>query len=177
MLTGLLVGRFQPLHLGHIETIKFTFNTVQTLIIVVGSAQLSHELRNPFTAGERIEMIRNSLLQVKEIDMRRIIIIPVPDTNIHALWTYNLDLLVPKYDIVFTNDPFTYGLFQERQKKIIIPKLYDRQKFSATLIRNYIIKNTNWKKLVHPETAKVIEEIKGIERLKMIWKKYKEKKY
>ena len=118
MLIGLLIGRFQPLHLGHIEAIKFALQELSTLVIVVGSAQISYELRNPFTAGERIKMIRNTLIHIDEIDVRNILIIPVPDTNIHALWTHNLDLLVPSYDVVFTNDPFTIALFQQRQKKL-----------------------------------------------------------
>ena len=118
MLIGLLIGRFQPLHLGHIEAIKFALQELSTLVIVVGSAQISYELRNPFTAGERIKMIRNTLIHIDEIDVRNILIIPVPDTNIHALWTHNLDLLVPPYDVVFTNDPFTIALFQQRQKKL-----------------------------------------------------------
>ena len=37
-----------------------------------------------------------------------------------------------------------------------------------------MIKKENWKDLVHFETAKVIEEINGIERLNLLWKKYNE---
>ena len=48
MLMGLLIGRFQPLHLGHIEALKFAMRQLSTLIIVVGSAQISYELRNPY---------------------------------------------------------------------------------------------------------------------------------
>jgi nicotinamide-nucleotide adenylyltransferase len=166
MLIGLFIGRFQPLHLGHIEAIKFAMRQLSTLIIAVGSAQISYELRNPFTAGERIKMIRNTLIHIDEIDIRNILIIPVPDTTIHALWTHNLDLLVPPYDIIFTNDPFTIALFQERQKKIVQPLLFERQN---------IVKKENWKNLVHFETVKVIEEINGIERLTLLWEKYKER--
>jgi nicotinamide-nucleotide adenylyltransferase len=163
MFIGLFIGRFQPLHLGHIEAIKFALRQLSTLIIVVGSAQISYELRNPFTAGERIKMIRNTLLHIDETDI-----------NIHALWTHNLDLLVPSYDVIFTNDPFTIALFQERQKKIVQPLLFERQKFSGTQIRENMVKKENWKDLVHFETAKVIEEINGIERLNLLWKKYNE---
>ena len=174
MFIGLLIGRFQPLHLGHIEAIKFALRQLSTLIIVVGSAQISYELRNPFTAGERITMIRNTLIHIDEIDIRNILIIPVPDITIHALWTHNVDLLVPSYDIIFTNDPFTISLFQQRKKKIIQPLLFERQKFSGTRIRYNMFKKENWKDLVHFETAKVIEEINGIERLNLLWKRYNE---
>lgn len=174
MLTGLFIGRFQPLHYGHIETIKSVLKTVDFLIIIVGSAQNSHELRNPFTAGERIQMIRNTLIKIKEIDISKILIIPISDTKVHALWTYNIDLLVPKYDLVFTNDPFTIVLYKERGIKTIQPELHHRKKFSGTLIRDYIIKDEDWKQLVHPETTKIIQDINGIDRLKKIWQKHKE---
>ena len=82
---GLFIGRFQPFHLGHLATIKFALKSVEQLVIVVGSADKSHELRNPFTAGERIEMIKSSLDTDNEIEISRIFIIPVPDINVHAL--------------------------------------------------------------------------------------------
>ncbi|MCL4518781.1 MAG: adenylyltransferase/cytidyltransferase family protein, partial [Thaumarchaeota archaeon] len=61
--TGLFIGRFQPFHLGHLSTVKFALKHVKQLYILVGSSQKSHELKNPFTAGERILMIRNALKQ------------------------------------------------------------------------------------------------------------------
>ena len=37
-----------------------------------------------------------------------------------------------------------------------------------------MVKEENWKNLLHFETVKVIEEINGIKRLSLLWKKYKE---
>src|SRR5678816_2438367 len=102
VLRGVLVGRFQPFHLGHLSAVKDSSREVDELIIVVGSSQRSHEFRNPFTAGERIEMIRETLVAEQGIDENRIMLIPVPDTDIHYLWTYQMDLLVPRYDWVYT---------------------------------------------------------------------------
>jgi nicotinamide-nucleotide adenylyltransferase len=95
-------------------------------------------------------------------------IIPVPDIGIHKLWTYNVDLLVPRYNVVFTNDQFTTMLFKERGIEIIHPELIDREKLSATEVRYRIANNKNWKELVAVDTAKIIEEINGIERIKTI---------
>ncbi|MDD3454709.1 MAG: adenylyltransferase/cytidyltransferase family protein, partial [Methanobacteriales archaeon] len=58
---GLLVGRMQPFHKGHLEVIKRILGEVDELIICIGSAQLSHSLRDPFTAGERIMMVTKAL--------------------------------------------------------------------------------------------------------------------
>ncbi len=73
MSRGIFVGRFQPFHLGHVATIKFALEKVEELVIVIGSAQLSHEFRNPFTAGERIQMIKDSLDAELGIDIKRIL--------------------------------------------------------------------------------------------------------
>lgn len=174
---GLFIGRFQPFHLGHLATIKFALTNVEELIIAIGSAEKSHELRNPFTAGERIEMIKSSLDADTEIDIGKIFIIPVPDINIHSLWTHQVDVLVPKYNLVFSNDPFTCILFREKGKKVIEPALHQRDVLSATQIRCRMIKNGDWKRLVTLQTVKVIEDIHGIKRIKAIFAKNSETSY
>lgn len=52
-MNGLLIGRFQPFHLGHLEAILFGLSKVENLWIGIGSSNKSHEMKNPFTADER----------------------------------------------------------------------------------------------------------------------------
>ena len=100
-------------------------------------------------------MIKGSLDSDNEINITKILIIPVPDINVHALWTNQIDLLVPR----------------ERGIKVIEPQLYKRELFSATEIRSRIVNDENWKKLVTPETLKVIQDVYGIRRIKAIFAK------
>jgi nicotinamide-nucleotide adenylyltransferase len=166
---GLFIGRFQPLHNGHINTIKYCLNKVDELVIVIGSSDKSFEFKNPFTAGERIEIISEAICkEIKKEALQKIFLIPVPDIGIHKLWTYNVDLLVPRYCIVFTNDQFTTMLFKERGVEIIHPELIDREKLSATEVRHRIANDKNWKELVSASTVKIIEELNGMERIKTI---------
>ncbi len=166
--SGLFIGRFQPFHKGHLATVKFALGMVDQLVIVVGSAQKSHEPKNPFTAGERIRMIKESLDADGEADVRRILIIPVPDIDVHSLWTHQVDMLVPKYDVVFANDLFTLMLFREQGVKSIEAPLYMRDKMAATEIRKRMVTEENWEDLVPEPVSKVIDEIKGIDRIKAI---------
>lgn len=168
MPTGLFVGRFQPFHNGHLATIRYALGKVDLLIIVVGSAQKSHESRNPFTAGERIEMIKNCLDVEHDHDWSKVLIIPVPDVDIHSLWTRYLDLFVPKYDLVFSNDPFTILLFRERGTKVIEPPLQNREQLSATEVRSRIKSGRDWKELVPLPCAKFISKIGGVGRVKAL---------
>ena len=62
---ALFIGRFQPFHKGHLEAVKMILKENDEIIIAVGSAQYSHKLENPFTAGERITMIRKALEEEK----------------------------------------------------------------------------------------------------------------
>jgi nicotinamide-nucleotide adenylyltransferase len=168
VLRGVLVGRFQPFHLGHLSAVKDSSREVDELIIVVGSSQRSHEFRNPFTAGERIEMIRETLVAEQKIDENKIMLIPVPDTDIHYLWTYQMDLLVPRYDWVYTNDPFTKYLFTERGVKVVQPRLYRRKDLSATQIRRRIVIDKDWQGLVSHKTSEFIATINGVKRIKSL---------
>lgn len=168
---GLFIGRFQPFHKGHLATVKFALGRVDHLVIVVGSAQKSHEPRNPFTAGERVTMIKESLDADREADVRRILIIPVPDIDVHSLWTHQVDMLVPKYDVVFANDLFTLMLFREQGVKAIEAPLYRRDEMTATEIRKRMAAEENWQDLVPEPVSKVIKEINGIERVKAISQK------
>jgi nicotinamide-nucleotide adenylyltransferase len=166
---GLFIGRFQPLHNGHLNSIKYCLNRLDLLIIAIGSADKSFEAKNPFTAGERIEFIRETICkEINKEALQKIVLIPVPDIGIHRLWTHSVDSLVPRYDIVFTNDQFTTMLFKERGIEIIHPEIINRERLSATEVRYRIANNKNWMELVSNETSKIIKEINGIERIKAI---------
>jgi len=168
--TGLFIGRFQPFHRGHLQTVRYALDQVGRLVIVVGSAQKSHEPRNPFTAGERIEMIMSALDGEKDIDVKKILIIPVPDVDVHSLWTRQVDMLVPRYDVVFANDPFTLLLFRERgDVKTVEAPLLERSSMSGTEARRRMAEEGgNWQELVPAAVAKVIDEIVGVERVRAI---------
>jgi nicotinamide-nucleotide adenylyltransferase len=166
--TGLFIGRFQPFHLGHIATVRFALKSVEDLVIVIGSAQKSHEQRNPFTAGERITMARAALKVEKDIDLSRIMMIPVQDVDVHSLWTREVDMLVPPYDVVFANDPFTLFLFKERKIRTVKPPLQNRNKWMATEVRRRMAKGKNWQELVSAPVAKFLIEIEGVERVRAV---------
>ena len=57
MKVGILIGRFQPLHKGHVNAIEFARNNSERLFVIVGSAEKSNQERNPFSFEERKRMI------------------------------------------------------------------------------------------------------------------------
>jgi len=83
MRRALIVGRFQPFHLGHLNMVRKVIEECDKIIIGIGSAQFSHSTSNPFTAGERHLMISRSLEDEEIFDYY---LIPINDLNIYSEW-------------------------------------------------------------------------------------------
>ena len=162
-MNGFLIGRFQPFHLGHVEAVNFALSKVEQLYIGIGSSNKSHQPRNPFTAEERNQMIMSSL---DENTLKKVSIYDIPDVDDHSKWTQSIDKIIPKYDIIFTNDEFTKTLFEKREMNVVPVELKDREKFSGTNIRELIADDKNWQDLVPQGTRKVLDNLNAKERLK-----------
>jgi nicotinamide-nucleotide adenylyltransferase len=162
-MNGLLIGRFQPFHLGHLDAVLFGLARIDNLLICIGSSNKYNEKKNPFSATERREMILSS---IEPSIISRIKIFNVPDIGNHEQWTFEIDQIVPKYDVVFSNDEFTKTLFEKRQISVIQVILKDRKKFSGTNVRQLIVNDKNWQDLVPQGTRKVLDKINAIDRLK-----------
>ncbi|KZX15853.1 bifunctional NMN adenylyltransferase/nudix hydrolase [Methanobrevibacter cuticularis] len=167
---GIIIGRMQPVHNGHIQVIKKTFEEVDELIIGIGSAQLSHTETDPFTAGERIIMLTKALAE-NDIHSDSYYIIPIVDLLMNSVWASHVKMLTPPFKKVFSGNPLVQRLFTEENYLVSIPPLFDRNQLSGTEIRRRMIMNEKWEHLVPKSTAKIINEINGIGRLKQVAKK------
>ena len=167
---GLLIGRMQHDNNRHIQIIEKTLNYVDEVIIGIGSAQLSHELKDPFTAGERIMMMTQALDDY-EIDPKRYYIIPIEDINRNALWVAQVKMLTPPFSKVYSGNSLVKRLFKEEGYEVYQPELFDREVLSGTEIRDRILNDGDWKSLVPKATIEVIEEIDGVNRIKELSKK------
>jgi len=165
MRRGLFIGRFQPFHRGHLYAVKRILEEVDELIIVVGSAQMSHELDNPFTAGERIEMIRRAL-DAEGIDRGRYMLIPIPDAPAHTVWVSMVESQTPRFDVVYTNQPLTRRLMLEAGYEVRGIELYERERYEATEIRRRILVGEDWRDLVPEEVYRYLMEIDGVGRIR-----------
>ena len=164
-LRGILIGRMQPVHNGHIQVIESILDEVDEIIIGIGSAQLSHSLKDPFTAGERVVMMNQALADIG-VDSSRYYIIPMQDINFNALWVSHVKMLTPPFSVVYSGNPLVKQLFAEEGYEVKQPPLYDRLHLSGTEVRNRIIEDKNWQELVRDATVKLINEINGDKRLK-----------
>ena len=162
-MNGLLIGRFQPFHLGHLSAIQFALSKVDKLWIGLGSSNRPIEKDNPFTATERKEMILSSIdSSMKE----KISIYFIPDVDNHIRWIEKIDTIVPSFDIVFSNDDLTKHLYAKRSTKISSIPFSNREILSGTRIRDLIVSDQKWDDLVPNGTKNFLISIGAKDRLK-----------
>ena len=162
---GLYVGRFQPFHLGHLGAIKAVLKEIDELVIVIGSAQYSHKMNNPFTAGERLVMIHRALTEAK-VDYSKLWIVPVPDVHLHMIWVSALEGYTPKFNVCFSNEPLSRRLFIEAGYEVKNIPFFDRKQYMSTLVREKMLQDDSWRDLVPKSVADFIVEIDGVNRLR-----------
>lgn len=81
--TAILIGRFEPVHTGHVALLREALSRAQRAIVVVGSAHQPRSPRNPFTWQEREAMLRGAL---PGHDGKRLTVLPVRDYYNEAIW-------------------------------------------------------------------------------------------
>lgn len=165
MTTGLYVGRFQPFHLGHLEAVKHILSHVDDVIIVVGSAQHSHTTENPFTAGERITMVRLSMKEAG-VDSGRYLVMPLPDAEFHKVWVAHILSQTPEFHVAFTNEPLTGILLKEAGLRVEKLPFHHRESYTATEVRRRMLNTGNWEELLPSSVAKYVKSIGGVERIR-----------
>ena len=167
---AVLPGRFQPVHKGHVEVIKWALERVDELIIVIGSAQESHTLENPFTAGERMLMIKEALKEIG-VDFSKVYIVPIPDIQVNSIWVSYLRSLLPPFSIGISRNPLVVRLFREAGLKVLEPPVYSRDEYSGTRIRELMLKGESWEQYVPRSVANIIKSLDGVSRLREIAKR------
>lgn len=168
---GLMTGRFQPFHSGHLALARQALGECKELIIAVGSAQFNFIDKDPFTAGERVLMI-HAALDEAGIDMSKCYIIPVANDENNGRWLANLKSQVPPFEAIYSGNEFVEYLasFYDRSLAVRKPKFVAKSECNGTHIRRLMAAGKKWRHLVPPAVAKAIDEAGGEERMKMISK-------
>lgn len=166
---GLFLGRFQPYHNGHHAVIEQIFKSRESdeLIIAIGSAQESHTLKDPFTAGERIMMLTKALETLQP--RLTTYLLPIEDIERNSLYVAHIRSLTPPFELVYSNNPLVQQLFEERGIAVRALPYVERAHLDGTKIRELMVRgDERWRHYLPEAVAKVIDEINGLERLRRI---------
>lgn len=166
---GLMTGRFQPFHNGHLALARQALEECKELVIVIGSAQFNFIEKDPFTAGERVLMIHKAL-EDAGMDLSRCFVIPVPNDENNARWLANLRSQVPPFDVLYSGNSFVDHLAKSQDPSLAVksPRFEKKKEYNGTVIRGLIVSGKKWKHLVPAAVARVIEDAGGVERMRAL---------
>src|SRR6476620_6459574 len=160
-----MIGRFQPFHLGHLELVRQILNEMKEIIILVGSSQANYTPKNPFTAGERVWMIRDTLIE-SNIDMSKVFLVNAADDENNSRWFSNIKSMSPPFKVLYTGNNFVTNLLKSENVIIREPKLVQENVLKGSIIRKLILENNlKWQELVSESVRKIFVEISAVERI------------
>ena len=99
MTLAVYIGRFQPPHRAHLNTVLSALERHGRLLVLPGSANLARSVKNPWSAPERVRMIRAALADAGA-DLRRVRFAPLPDEFDTDLWAAGVRAAVGTPDAV-----------------------------------------------------------------------------
>ncbi|MDO5653136.1 MAG: adenylyltransferase/cytidyltransferase family protein [Brachymonas sp.] len=94
---AVVIGRFQPVHCGHVALLRAALHTAPKVVVVVGSVGVPRSPKNPFTLEERVQMLRAALPE----DADRIHVAGVENHPDDTVWVSRVQAVV---DGVVTTD-------------------------------------------------------------------------
>lgn len=105
---GIFIGRFQPVHQGHVHALGIAASQVHTLYILVGSANACRSIKNPWTYHERAGMLE---VKLHAAGIKNYVLVPMNDYPYSdSQWMTDVRAVVEFYNI---GDPVLFGHMKE----------------------------------------------------------------
>lgn len=165
---GLLVGRFQHIHVGHESLIETGLKLCDRMLILVGSSQETGTLRNPFDISTRMAAIH-------EIYGDKVTTYAMPDlsneNDINSDWGKYVLQFVERFaykppDImIYGNDEARSKWFDPEDIKNTLEVIVPRSKLpiSATKLREMMVcdNRKEWMQWVNPKLHKMYDTLRA----------------
>jgi len=169
---GMIHGRFQPFHNGHLEYLRAARELCDTLIIGITNPdptliakEPASEHRhlpdaNPFTYLERLLMIRAVVLD-EAIPLEKVIVVPFP-VNYPETWAHYVPRGVVHYVRVFSQwEQAKVDRLREYGYRAEILHPGAIKQVEASEIRRRMSAGEDWRPLVPNAVARVIERLRS----------------
>lgn len=163
---ALFIGRFQPIHNGHVHAIKKLLKKYPEVVVVIGSSEDLFTKENPLTCGERIETIRRCF---SKSDLGSLILVPVPDVNDNRIWVDHVLAHIPTVNEVYSNNQLVKMLFSQHGILVKSIDLHERTVKEGSHLRRLMADNDpTWTKHIPAKAVEYLESIEADKRIRKI---------
>jgi cytidyltransferase-like protein len=111
---ALVVTRAQPFHLGHLALVERALELADEVVVVIAAADRAFAARDPFSAGERLRLVRAGLGRLGD----RVWLVALPAPVWPAMALKQLAFIAPHYDIVVGHNPVLRVLAAQEGKQL-----------------------------------------------------------
>ena len=162
---ALVIGRFQPFHLGHLHVVREIAPKPKDYVIGIAASADHGTMTNPFTVVERREMIIRAL---EEAGIGPFEVVGIPDIHNPPKWVAHVISIVPDFDLVVAHNPETLDLFAKQGIPARYATPYRMDELSGTHIRNLMLEGGAWQELIPPAVSRYLESIDGPGQIRAI---------
>jgi len=153
---SIFIGRFQPLHKGHMSAIKHILSKDGQVTILIGSSDQGGTKDNPFSLNERRDMLEKSL--ENEGISGRCSIKYVPDVGDDREWLSLVFEKCPEIKKIYSNNRWVKNIFTENNLEVEEIPFFRRELFEGTAIRKLIDEKKDWGNRVPEEIREIIKK-------------------
>lgn len=170
---AIFTGRFQPVHLGHLNTLSELLRRHKQVIIAIGTRRFRN-FQHPFTGYERKKMWEAAILD-SGIPISRVKVLLLKKTrvatNLRAYTSFIVNRLGKEDVVYYSGNPRMKAEYE--RNGVVVKDLPIAVTHAATDIRERIVSGQDWRDLVSPSVARIISEQKLDQRLKLLKSKEK----
>jgi len=144
---GVIIGRFQPFHLGHSWLIKRSLEKFSKLIILIGSSNIEDE-NNLWDLEKRVEML-NAFIKHEGLEKKIIKIddvIDIPDDDMWLLIA--LEKIGNNKFVVIGDNEWVNKIFEKAGYKVWRSGYFDRARLQGVKIRKLMKNKKKWQDTV-----------------------------
>ena len=155
--TGLIIGRFQPFHHGHLFLFREAFKQVENVIIGIGSVNVSND-KNPFPQI-KIEQMIQKVIQIEGWEKKVLQMFGIPDVNDDEKWLGSIKSQATPFDVVISHNDWVTRIFREAKIPVIEVPFYKRDLYEGIKIRDLMKSGKAWKDRVPECIFEVLKDI------------------